>query len=133
MANGRIKLRSPYPPPSHPEALSLPAELRLIWLRHPGYPDDSNMLFSFPSSDEDGIHHETARLACAIVAGNRWDGFLCEDKEGHLRVAAGPNESLRGPSYYFHLPGVLNGTWQNNLDKNLLTSHRKIRNYSHLL
>jgi hypothetical protein len=64
------------------------------------------VLFTFTASDDDGIHHETARLACAIVAGNRWDGFLCKDKAGDQPSTDRLDEILRASTYYFHLPGV---------------------------
>ncbi|EJP61293.1 uncharacterized protein BBA_09768 [Beauveria bassiana ARSEF 2860] len=64
-------------------------------------------------SDEDGsdgqigfgLHHETARVACAIVANCRWDGFLSEDKAAGARpVQIGPDDLLLGSNYYFHVP-----------------------------
>jgi hypothetical protein len=64
------------------------------------------VLFTFAASDDDGIHHETARLACAIIAGNRWDGFLYEDRDGHQPSIDGLDEILRASTYYFHLPGA---------------------------
>lgn len=109
MAAGGLKLRSPYPPPSHPDPIVLSLDLRLIKFRHPSYPDHSNTLFAFTANDDDGVHHETARLACAVVAGNRWDGFFCEDMDGQRRSIGGPDEILRALNYYFHLPGASNG------------------------
>jgi hypothetical protein len=104
--NNKVKLRSPYPPPSHPDPTALPISFRFIQFRHPGYSDDRNVLFTFAASDDDGIHHETARLACAIIAGNRWDGFLYEDRDGHQPSIDGLDEILRASTYYFHLPGA---------------------------
>ncbi|MCJ1423921.1 hypothetical protein MMC29_001806 [Sticta canariensis] len=111
MATGELKLRSPYPPPSHSDPIVLPLELGLIKFRHPGYPDHSNILFAFIKSDDDGIHHETARLACAVVAGNRWDGFLCEDIDGQRRSVGGPDEILRGLKKYAITPTFSNWTF----------------------
>ncbi|KAF2735544.1 hypothetical protein EJ04DRAFT_599953, partial [Polyplosphaeria fusca] len=51
---------------------------------------------------EGGIHHETARIACAILANNRWDGFLSETRAGPP-VKEGPDGILRGQNYYFLL------------------------------
>jgi hypothetical protein len=107
MMNSKLKFRSPYPSPSHPDPTALPISFRFVWFRHPGYPDDSNVLFTFTASDDDGIHHETARLACAIIAGNKWDGFLCEDRDGHQPSIDGLDEILRASTYYFHLPDAI--------------------------
>jgi hypothetical protein len=65
------------------------------------------VLFTFTASDDDGIHHETARLACAIIAGNRWDGFLCKDRDGHQPSKDGLDQILRASTYYFHLPDAV--------------------------
>ena len=57
---------------------------------HPGYPDP-NILFPLPRVDSQdgtngttifGIFHHTALLACQIVAGNAFDGYLTLDQEG---------------------------------------------------
>ena len=56
---------------------------RPIRFRHPGYsePNLLLMLFGFDSA-QGSLHHETARLACALVANNRWDGYLSETPSG---------------------------------------------------
>ena len=139
MATNLINLREPYPLPSHPGLRTVAAEHHLIWFRHPGYADSSNALFSFAASDDDGVHHETARLACAIVAGNKWDGFLCQDKEGQRRLVTKPDECLRERNYYFHLPNSSNGTckWSaqdsaNNRQRNTRSFLHFIIGYSHI-
>ncbi|KAM3512716.1 hypothetical protein MY11210_003669 [Beauveria gryllotalpidicola] len=100
-----------------------------VTLRHPGYPDQHNILLILPAfdlhkkkdsdndgSDNDGridfgLHHETARVACAIVANCRWDGFLSEDKASGARpVMIGPDDLLLGRSYYFHIPNRVGDT-----------------------
>jgi len=72
---------------------------------HPGYPDTHNILFSLSALDGPGggVHHDTARVACALLANARWDGFLFLTRDGPLAVA-GPDDILTGPSYYFRLP-----------------------------
>ncbi|KAL8994078.1 MAG: hypothetical protein Q9188_007168, partial [Gyalolechia gomerana] len=51
-----------------------------IELRHPGLPDNgaSNILFRFPAYDRNGggLQHSIALTACAIVAGNKFAGYL---------------------------------------------------------
>ncbi|KAM3506114.1 hypothetical protein MY10362_002558 [Beauveria mimosiformis] len=99
-------LRARLPPPKHPDG-GFPSsegvtsdQRNLVTLRHPQYLDQHNILLFLPAldlhkkqgSDKDGLagridfglHHETARVACAIVANCRWDGFLSEDKTSDL-------------------------------------------------
>ena len=84
-------IRSAFPPPIHPGYTAYDQDADLMQFRHPRYPDHNNILLVFAALDPTalpstttlhsfGIHHETARLACAITANNRWDGFLSEDK-----------------------------------------------------
>ncbi|KAI4118127.1 MAG: hypothetical protein LQ341_007636 [Variospora aurantia] len=73
-------------------------------LRHPGLPDKgSNTLFRFPAYDRTGggLHHSVALTACAIVAGNKFDGYLSSTATGPP-VAHALNAVLPGPCYYFH-------------------------------
>ena len=58
--------------------------VRMIRFRHPGYPTP-NILFRLAGFDspQGGLHHETARTICGIVAGNRWDGYLSETPAGN--------------------------------------------------
>ena len=78
-----------------------------IKFRHPGYPDNHNILLSLCGVDhpDGGIHHETARIACAIVANNRWDGFLSEKHCG-LGINIPRNGIIRGQGYYFQVPNI---------------------------
>lgn len=70
--------------------------------RHPGYRDEHNIIMVLPALDDaqGGIHHETALTACAIVAGNRWDGFLREQGTGS-RVTTPRDGILKGKDYFF--------------------------------
>ena len=76
-----------------------------IRFRHPGYPDSNNILLRLPAFDhpEGGFHYDTAITACGILAGNRWDGWLTESREGPP-IVLGPDGILLGSNYYFHLP-----------------------------
>lgn len=76
----------------------------LIFLLHPGYSDNHNILLTLPAFDSGGIHHETARIACAILANSRWDGYLSLSREGK-RLLEGPDEVLVLPRYYFIVEG----------------------------
>ena len=94
--------------PDLPE--SIPSNPRVIRFRHPGYDDRTNILFTLAGYDspEGGLDPETARLACAIVAGNRWDGYLSTSSTGS-RIE--DRELLLESNYYFIVPpGEL--SWQ---------------------
>ncbi|KAM5471087.1 hypothetical protein MauCBS54593_003425 [Microsporum audouinii] len=109
MADILFQPRSPYPTPSHPDGGICDTELscRKVSIHHPAYNDDSYTLIAFIGLDHPagGIHHETARIACAILAGNRWDGFLTETRTGE-RIREGSNSILQKSKYYFRLPNI---------------------------
>jgi hypothetical protein len=101
------RAREQYGNPSHPGGrIVFPVAPRKIKFRHPGYPDDANILLQFSPCDEtNGIHYQTAHVACAIVADNRWDGYFSIDKEGTHRIEPlNPDASLEEDEYYFHVP-----------------------------
>ncbi|KAJ9654530.1 hypothetical protein H2201_008988 [Coniosporium apollinis] len=78
-----------------------------IRFRHPAYPAGKNVLLTLLAPDHPlgGIHHETARIACAVIAGNRWDGYLSESANGPPLEAA-PSAVLRGSDYFFCVPSM---------------------------
>jgi hypothetical protein len=93
-----VRPRSHYGTPSHEDGgqnISTDFNHR-VCLRYPGYSDTCNILMVLPALDhpQGGIHHETARIACSIVANNRWEGFLTETRTG-ARASVGPNGILR--------------------------------------
>lgn len=71
---------------------------------HPGYNDNHNILLILPAHDSGGVHHETARVACAILANSRWDGFLSLTANGS-RIDCGPDDILMSRRYYFRIDG----------------------------
>ena len=79
----------------------------LVKFRHPGYSDayDQNVFLSLHAFDRagGGIHYNTALVACAIVAGNAWEGYFTTQRQGE-KIVAGDDDILLGRSYYFHLP-----------------------------
>ncbi|OAA34635.1 hypothetical protein NOR_08393 [Metarhizium rileyi] len=79
-------------------------ESRQTFFLHPGYPDNHNILIILPALDSCGIHHETARIACAILANSRWDGFLSLTKDCR-KLEEPPDAVLRSRRYYFHIEG----------------------------
>ncbi|KAK8142116.1 hypothetical protein G3M48_009320 [Beauveria asiatica] len=118
--------RAGLPPPSHPDQGLAPSgtttrnEERAVTLRHPRYPDDSNILLVLPALDPIpgpggflaegnslglGLHHDTARVACGIIANCRWDGYLSESRvDGAPPFTTDPDHLLPGRNYYFHVP-----------------------------
>ncbi|KUI57076.1 Serine/threonine-protein kinase SKY1 [Cytospora mali] len=97
-------------PPIDSFAINLPTEN--ISFLHRSYPDNQNVLLTLPAVDKSdgthgvlhGIHHETARIACAILANCHWEGYFCATRDGS-RVDAGPDELLSGKAYYFYIDG----------------------------
>jgi len=92
-----------------------PAKLSIdeIWIHHPGYPEYSNNLLSFPrvekvrDSDALGVRHWVILLACQIVAGNSFDaGYLTLDRDGRHRVTTSPDGLLTESKYYFRIPDL---------------------------
>ena len=55
---------------------------RHVTFLHPGYDAPTNELFCFLAydSDDGGIDGTFVLVACGMVAGNRWDGFLTKGK-----------------------------------------------------
>ena len=106
MSCDTLRSRSQYKTPSHEDGgQNLPEDLNhRVHLRHPGYSDTGNILMVLPALDhpQGGIHHETARIARAIVANNKWEGFLTETRAGG-RTAVGSDGILRGKNYYFRV------------------------------
>jgi hypothetical protein len=106
MSCDTLQPRSHYKTPSHEDGgQNLPTDLNhRVYLRHPGYSDTGNILIVLPALDhpQGGIHHETARISCAIIANNRWEGFLAETKTGGP-APVGPDGILCGKNYYFRV------------------------------
>ena len=56
--------------------------------------------------DGGGIEYDTARVACAILAGNRWDGWLArrshdDEGTGYERIERPTDGVTREEVYYF--------------------------------
>ncbi|MCJ1349575.1 hypothetical protein MMC31_007816 [Peltigera leucophlebia] len=84
-----------------------------ISFRHPGYPDngDLNVLLRLPTIDSrnqqhrspKGVYYDTALVACALIAGNSWDGFFTRTRRSGP-IIMGPKDLLLRKSYYFNVP-----------------------------
>lgn len=79
---------------------------------HPDYTDHGAVLLSLPATDGDshmpGVYRDTIHTACAIIANNRFDGYISSSRDPH---AAPGNlhdiHILPAGTYYFHLPRPL--------------------------
>ncbi|KAF4345756.1 hypothetical protein FBEOM_277 [Fusarium beomiforme] len=83
---------------------------RQVRIIHPGYyysggDPDFDVLISFEAFDNDGsgVDYDTAHTACAIIAGNTWDGYFSKDPHGKEKIHP-PNRVLSYGRYYFCLP-----------------------------
>ncbi|KAH0541387.1 hypothetical protein FGG08_004151 [Glutinoglossum americanum] len=76
-----------------------------ISFRHPGYKSPYDLLLKLSAFDHPlgGLHHRTALVACGIVAGNVWNGYFTETRDGP-RITLDDDQLLTGAEYYFHVP-----------------------------
>jgi hypothetical protein len=93
----------PYLSPSHPDKPQVCPSHEHIHIKHHRY---DTTLFTLPPLDAGGFHHKTARTACGILDGNRWDGFFSLDKQDEQPVAAS-EKILRVKSTITRHPGHL--------------------------
>lgn len=80
-----------------------------IFFLHPAYPDHNNELLNLSAFDRldagpRGLHAGTAFLACAIIAGNSWTGYLTALTRDGTRVQHQTDEILCEEQYYFLVP-----------------------------
>ena len=62
---------------STPAAHPLPFGGKVV-MHHPGYEgvDDYLIVFNAVDRQQFGIHFGMVHVACGIIAGNRWDGYI---------------------------------------------------------
>jgi len=84
-----------------------------ITIYHPGHESENAPLFGLPVVDsatdgsKRGIHYGTLHTACAIVANNRFDGFLSREKSpSGVPLDIGIHDIVGEGRYYFHVPNV---------------------------
>jgi len=76
-----------------------------VIIRHPGYANEGDTLLTLPAFDRrsGGLHYGTARVACGIIAGNRWDGYFARDIEGEDTDLGHTSDGILPVGvYYFH-------------------------------
>lgn len=91
-----------------------PHTTKTVRIFHPDYgtipisnntqPPSRDALISVPAFDDGGIHYDTIRIACGILAGNRWDGYFSLERDGRIRVEPPSDGILRERCYFFCLP-----------------------------
>lgn len=79
----------------------------MIRFRHPGYShlsEEEDVLLYLPCTDpKGGLRHRTAKIACAIVANNAWEGYLSDKCDGGA-LTIGEDDLLTNKDYWFHVP-----------------------------
>jgi len=77
---------------------------RQILIRHPHYPDSSNILLNLfaPDHPDGGLQYNYVLVICGIIAGNRWDGWFTKSKDGPP-LKKQSDEILPKGEYFFHL------------------------------
>ena len=103
MATVHVQLPQNFPNPIK-ECDTVCLSNRAVYLKHPAYGKEENLLLflNAPDGPTGGIHHDTARIACGIIAGNRWDGYFAEKPKG-APIAASAESVLPPGAYYFHV------------------------------
>lgn len=112
MSLGFVTLRPRQALPEHSvgaDTIPTSPHHRLVF-KHPAYPAEHDVFLTLRAFDHShgGLHYNTARIACGLFAGNRWDGFLTTSKDGQAFEC--DDEGILPPgAYYFHLPGFQHG------------------------
>ncbi|KAL8707292.1 MAG: hypothetical protein Q9220_007653 [cf. Caloplaca sp. 1 TL-2023] len=118
MARGKITLRPQQRLPEHLEGLSTISTKsnHRIAFRHPAYPDDRNVFLTLAALDHPtgGLHHDTAKIACGLIAGNSWGGHFSAQRGGQA-INLGCDDILPPGHWYFYLPGYEYGIFSDSI------------------
>lgn len=87
----------------------LPGHERFVCFRHPAWPRSLDIFLFLETLDNlpgRGVHHHTAWLACAVIAGNAFNGYLSPSPDPNPVIAPplGAEVLLKGSDYWFHVP-----------------------------
>lgn len=113
MSLGGVVLRPAQCRPEHIEGegtVSTDPE-HLVEFKHPAYQDecDTFLILSALDHPNGGLHYNTAKIACGVITGNRWDGSFTAKKNGQPITLDG-DDILPPGIWYFYLPGYRYGT-----------------------
>lgn len=97
-----VSIHGPITPPLPNSFTTTPR--RQILIRHPHYPDSSNILLNLfaPDHPDGGLQYNYVLVICGIIAGNRWDGWFTKSKDGPP-LKKQSDEILPKGEYFFHL------------------------------
>ena len=107
-SESRIRLRPEAASPvtgAAPQPYSIHSRHRVCF-RHPHYRAPTNVLLDLlaPDGPDGGLEYGFALTACAVIAGNRWDGFFTNEVDGTpLQFAHG--DIMPKGEYYFRIKG----------------------------
>ena len=106
------QLRPALSPGIPPDYRSLTGGPRL-YVRHPGYDDRDNTIISFTAtdgtSDAPAVQYHLVHTVCAMIAANRYDGWLSSARQSDTgsRIADDVHGRLLPTGeYWFHVPAV---------------------------
>ncbi|KAI4127093.1 MAG: hypothetical protein LQ338_003379 [Usnochroma carphineum] len=107
MSLGSVILRPQQRIPEHVEGqvtISIDHD-HLVEFKHPAYPGecDTFLVVSALDHPSGGLHYDTAKVACGIIAGNNWEGYFTAEKNGPPIPLKGDDILPRG-KWYFYLP-----------------------------
>ena len=76
-----------------------------VEIKHLGYDEGENdlLILFAPNGKEGGLQIDLVRIACGIVAGNRFDGFLSSSRLAQA-LDLSRDDILQPRTYYFHVP-----------------------------
>lgn len=112
MSLGSVTIRSPQRFPEHldgSDTISI-SPLHQVEFKHPAYPAGFDTFLKLPAFDhpDGGLHYNTAKVACGIIAGNRWDGSFRTGTDEH-DLHFEDDDIMPLGVYYFLLPGFRYG------------------------
>lgn len=109
---GSVTLRPAQCRPEHAQGINTISTdpYHRIEFKHPSYPSEYNTFLVYPALDHPsgGLHYNTAKIACGIIAGNRWDGYFTTTRDGEA-LDLSVDDILPHGEYYFFLPGYRYG------------------------
>lgn len=114
MSRSQSLLRDPVSPHVTSTRPNFPNEVHVY---HPGYTDSNLLLTTFACNDTPctispdpltpprSVSQSIVHLACAIIANNRFDGFLSKERDSAKAVNTRVKQAQLEPGlYYFHVP-----------------------------
>lgn len=104
------------PPAQSPVPKNYPsiAARRHLRVRHPAYNSSTNIIASFASTDNDGdvygVQFHLVHTACAVIANNRFDGWLSNSEDATTaKIRLEDNAILPAQDYFFHIVAPVGG------------------------